>query len=150
MANDQWFFTRNGQKSGPVTAPTLRQLAAAGNLSPTDMVWREGMSEWAPASRVKGLFAEVAIPPPVPVSVNAVADAPEMNFDHRYNGLYRSADDKVLLGLCGGLAHKFDAPAWVFRVIFLVTGLVFILPIILYFCGVFLPRLPTKRAPRPA
>ncbi len=57
MANE-WFYTRDGQPSqAPATSAQLQQLATGGQLLPTDMVWREGMANWAPASSIKGLFA---------------------------------------------------------------------------------------------
>jgi hypothetical protein len=34
----------------------MKQLAAGGQLLPTDLVVKEGMSKWWPASKVKGLF----------------------------------------------------------------------------------------------
>jgi phage shock protein PspC (stress-responsive transcriptional regulator) len=59
-----------------------------------------------------------------------------------YNGLYRSSDDKVILGLCGGLAHKLEMPVLLVRLIMFIIlwfGVVFI-----YFVALFLPKLPTK------
>lgn len=34
-----------------------------------------------------------------------------------YEGLYRSADDKILSGLCGGLAHKLNIETKIIRII---------------------------------
>lgn len=57
MANE-WHYTLNGQPAAvPVSAAQLKQLAATGQLKPTDLVWQDGMLEWAPASSVKGLFS---------------------------------------------------------------------------------------------
>jgi phage shock protein PspC (stress-responsive transcriptional regulator) len=149
VADDQWFYTRNGQKNGPVAGSALKQLARVGQLSVADLVWREGMSEWAPASEVKGLFPESVVavaPPPLPVSPLAVADAPATNLDERYGSVYCSSDQKILLGLGGGLAHKFGLPPAVARVI------LFFVPfgIVAYIAAFFLPKLPTKGVPRPA
>jgi len=53
----EWHYTQNGQPAGaPVDGAQLRQLAASGQLKPDDLVWKEGMASWAPASSVKGLF----------------------------------------------------------------------------------------------
>lgn len=54
---DTWFVGRAGERSGPFTTQSLRDMAADGRLAPTDLVWREGMSAWAPAASVPGLFA---------------------------------------------------------------------------------------------
>lgn len=69
MAEFQWFYAREAVQFGPVGTGQLRQLAAAGQLAPEDLVWREGMADWAPASRVRGLFPEgKGEPPESPVS----------------------------------------------------------------------------------
>jgi hypothetical protein len=71
---DQWFYNRNGQKSGPVTLGDLRRLAANGGLSPEDQIWKEGMISWSPASSVKALFgATSANIPPASVAASTAA-----------------------------------------------------------------------------
>jgi hypothetical protein len=56
MANE-WHYTLNGQPAAtPVNATQLKQLATSGQLKPTDLVWQDGMLEWAPAGSIKGLF----------------------------------------------------------------------------------------------
>ena len=51
-----WYFTRNGQPMDPIPAAELKRMAAAGDLKPTDLVWKEGMPNWVKASAAKGLF----------------------------------------------------------------------------------------------
>ncbi len=64
----EWFYTQNGQQApAPVSAADLKRLATAGQLQPTDMVWREGMANWVTAGTVKELF---------PASRPAAAEAP--------------------------------------------------------------------------
>jgi phage shock protein PspC (stress-responsive transcriptional regulator) len=67
--------------------------------------------------------------------------------DDRYRGLYCSSDEKMVLGLCGGLAHKFGVQVGVMRVLmFLVMMFVLWVP---YLVGIFLPKVPTRGVPRP-
>lgn len=76
----EWYYTKDGQKHGPVSAAELKALAQAGKFAPTDMVWKAGMAEWKVASSVKGLFpvpAPAAPPPAAPASSEPVASAPE-------------------------------------------------------------------------
>lgn len=54
----EWHYAKNGQQFGPINTTQLKQLAAEGQLAPTDMIWKEGMAEWAPAGSVKGLFTQ--------------------------------------------------------------------------------------------
>lgn len=65
----QYYYARNGQRHGPVTSAELRGLAAAGQLGPEDLVWKEGQPEWLPARGIKGLF-------PAPAPELTVAPAP--------------------------------------------------------------------------
>ena len=37
----QWYYSRDGGKSGPVLGPELKRLAGAGELAPTDLVCGE-------------------------------------------------------------------------------------------------------------
>lgn len=76
-----WHYAKDGQRKGPVSEDALRNMARDGALSPTDLVWREGMSEWAPAAQATGfefgggsppaagpgaLYGEPEAPPPTP------------------------------------------------------------------------------------
>jgi TM2 domain-containing membrane protein YozV len=71
---DDWFYAAHGQQFGPVNFASLQGIAAAGNLQPGDLVWQQGMPNWAPASTVPGLFqapaAPVPPPPPPPQPMN--------------------------------------------------------------------------------
>lgn len=50
-----WYWMKNGEKHGPVDTAHLKQLALTGQLQPTDTIWREGLPNWVPASKAKGL-----------------------------------------------------------------------------------------------
>ncbi|GAB6164611.1 hypothetical protein JCM19992_06110 [Thermostilla marina] len=52
----EWYYAKDNERFGPVTSAELKRLAEAAQLGPDDLVWREGMSDWVPARRVKGLF----------------------------------------------------------------------------------------------
>ncbi len=62
MANE-WHYTQNGQQvETPVSNVQLKQLTLSGQLKPEDLVWREGMPNWAPAGSIKGLFDGIKPP----------------------------------------------------------------------------------------
>lgn len=69
----EWHYTQNGQPAdAPVNNVQLKQLALSGLLRPDDLVWKEGMPNWAPAGSIKGLFdstkpASGEVPAPAPV-----------------------------------------------------------------------------------
>jgi len=61
----EWYYSSQGRKLGPISSATLKQLADTGQLALTDLVWRQGLTSWVPASQVKGLFLS---PPDLPIS----------------------------------------------------------------------------------
>jgi hypothetical protein len=62
MAAVDWYFARGNKQMGPVSAADLLRLAVAGELSPDDLIWREGLAEWTKARNVRGLFEEEGKP----------------------------------------------------------------------------------------
>lgn len=62
-----FFMAVNGQQVGPVTVADMPAQITAGALTPTTLVWRDGMPQWTAASELpelRGLFP--ATPPPLP------------------------------------------------------------------------------------
>jgi uncharacterized membrane protein YhaH (DUF805 family) len=54
---DAWFYSREGERLGPVTFEELKNKATEAGLNPRlDMVWTHGMPEWKPAGEIEGLF----------------------------------------------------------------------------------------------
>ena len=65
MSDRNWYCTRQGERQGPMPAPAIKQMLAAGQLTPQDLVWTEGMAQWAPAPAVAELWDGAPPPPPV-------------------------------------------------------------------------------------
>jgi uncharacterized membrane protein YhaH (DUF805 family) len=60
---DAWFYSREGERIGPVTFADLKIKAIEAGLNPRlDMVWTHGMPEWKPAGEIDGLFERRAAP----------------------------------------------------------------------------------------
>ncbi len=84
MAEQQWYYGQEGNRMGPCSASQLRELAAKGQISPLDTIWKEGTAQGALASRVKNLFPpppsarepEPVPPPPQEPVAAATAPAP--------------------------------------------------------------------------
>jgi hypothetical protein len=54
---DKWFYTREGERLGPVAFSELQAKAREAGLNPRlDMVWKQGMEEWKAAGEIDGLF----------------------------------------------------------------------------------------------
>jgi hypothetical protein len=73
----EWHYSKNNQQLGPVTSTQLRQLAGSGQIHPTDMVWKDGMPDWVPAGKIKGLFATNATARPSAAAATATATLPQ-------------------------------------------------------------------------
>ncbi len=70
MADPMWYVNVAGEQKGPMSTGELRGMLARGQVGPSDMVWREGMTEWTPAGSVPELQ------PPAPAAAPGRAPAP--------------------------------------------------------------------------
>jgi len=66
----QWYCMSGGVRYGPVEQDALSQWLAEGRINSSDLVWREGLGEWAPAAQ----FPELQQAP-----LNPVATGPAYN-----------------------------------------------------------------------
>jgi hypothetical protein len=63
----QFYAAIDGQQVGPLGMDQLRQQAAAGQITPQTLVWKQGMANWTPAGQVMELNSVFgAAPPPIP------------------------------------------------------------------------------------
>lgn len=116
--SQQWFYTRAGTKYGPVSPAELKQLASRDPLAPTDLVWKEGMPEWVPAVKIKGLCITspaATSPPPLPVTLSE----PSLSIPHSTEGvrgpLKMSLWTYLLAAGVGLLFVAFFTPWWSFK-----------------------------------
>lgn len=56
-----WFYTSNGNQSGPVSQQELAAKVQSGEVKSTDLIWKEGMTDWLPVDQVLE-FSGNAIP----------------------------------------------------------------------------------------
>jgi len=92
---DKWYCAVGGEKYGPVAFEVLQQWVREGRLRPGDLVWQEGMADWAAASSVQGLF--IIAPTGAPAMVQG-APAPVQVAPQKAAGVALAA---LILGLCG-------------------------------------------------
>jgi hypothetical protein len=57
----QWYFSKNGVQFGPVSQSELCNKLATGEIARTELVWRDGMSDWIPAAQVPELNASAVV-----------------------------------------------------------------------------------------
>jgi len=60
----QWYYSKNGSQLGPVSTEDLKAKLGTGEVTTTDLVWKEGMADWLPAHQVGELTAVAVIPTP--------------------------------------------------------------------------------------
>jgi hypothetical protein len=60
--SDNWYIARGDQQLGPYTVFELKELGMAGQVEATDEIWKEGMPNRVPATKVKGLLPVSEIP----------------------------------------------------------------------------------------
>lgn len=117
-----WHYAKDQQKHGPVSQDALLHLLRAGSLADHDLVWREGMSRWEPASEVvelqRALFASRSVPASVATQVTAAPPSNGMAITSMVLGIVSIvAGTLILTGLpaviCGHLARRQirEAPA---------------------------------------
>jgi hypothetical protein len=55
MAEGTWMYVRDGGQHGPSSTEHLRAMLERGELRDSDLVWTDGMQQWAPAATVPAL-----------------------------------------------------------------------------------------------
>jgi hypothetical protein len=127
MTRIDWYYARGNKQIGPVGSTELKQLAAAGQLRPNDLVWREGLTEWAPASSVRGLFDDESKPaaaeersskPPIAAAQPLEVEAPVPTPPAAPRPAMRHPVDRLLDSLRSDFnARSVDAVARAFRTV---------------------------------
>jgi phage shock protein PspC (stress-responsive transcriptional regulator) len=125
----EWSYSRDDGEFGPTDLSGLQAMANCGHLLPDCLVWQHGSPVRTAAAAVEGLLFPAAAPP-----------LPETQSARRC--FYRSTDDRLILGFCGGLAHRWGLPTAFVRVVML--GLVACMVGWAYVFSVLLPAVPTK------
>ncbi len=64
-----WYYSKNGTQLGPVSQEELSGKARSGEVLGTDLIWKEGMSDWQPLSQVAEFQGSGAAMPPAMGSV---------------------------------------------------------------------------------
>lgn len=68
----EWYYSSNGEQKGPVKESELKDKVRSGEVAPGELIWRDGMGDWQPVSKVPEMA--VALPGNDPAPEPAVAD----------------------------------------------------------------------------
>jgi phage shock protein PspC (stress-responsive transcriptional regulator) len=159
---EYYYSSNENERIGPLSIDDLKQT----NITSKTLIWYEGLEDWKTAGQLpelKSLFEEKEfvrektnydeklalsqqkikeLENKISNNQNQINQKIQSTKSAGYGGIYCSSDDKYLLGLCGGLAHKFGIPVGLVRLVFFASSWFFIGWI--YFAGFFFPKLPTK------
>jgi hypothetical protein len=58
-----WFYSKYGHQLGPISEEDFSKKCSSGEILRTDLVWKEGMSDWLPLAQVTGLSLTQVITP---------------------------------------------------------------------------------------
>jgi len=58
------YIHRDGQQFGPYSVEQTRDYIASGNLTPDDLAWHEGVTDWVPLAQVTEVTGAFNAPPP--------------------------------------------------------------------------------------
>ena len=79
--SEQWYYAKQSQKARPRKCREAQGTCPIhGQITPTDLVWKEGMGQVARLRRVKGLFptpTSAHSPPPLPAAAPVIPVIPK-------------------------------------------------------------------------
>ena len=77
----QWYYTKVGLRQGPVPESELLLKIHRGEIDGGNLVWREGMADWLPLSRVPELLGQTQSNIPAATATSEASLAkPELSF----------------------------------------------------------------------
>jgi len=132
----KWWYRRNGSEAGPVDQVALQQMLVSGNLSADDLVWAEGMSQWAPARLAPGLMPAQTVPW-LPQGVGVpIAGAAEHKDELPQSICKSAADSQSWVQFIAIVAFVYAGLGIVFGILLLIKGANHHLPSVVA-CGLF-------------
>lgn len=107
-AGQQWYYVKNQQKYGPVSAAELQSLVRSGKLGSRDLIWTDQWPDWRAVATVPGLLASAAPapsgPPPLPSrSAKVSASSRPDDVEHGEGRRPPSTMSIVIGALAGGI-----------------------------------------------
>lgn len=67
-----WYYSKNGMQLGPVSQEELSAKANGGEVMPSDLIWKEGMTDWKPLAHVPEFQIAGGLATPPPIGVGSV------------------------------------------------------------------------------
>ncbi len=61
-----WYYSKNGTQLGPISQEELLAKVRSGEVTPSDLVWKEGMPDWKPSGQVTEFQTTSVVSPTAP------------------------------------------------------------------------------------
>jgi type IV pilus assembly protein PilA len=117
----EWYVSKGGDQLGPFDTDAIKGLIRDGGVQADDMVWRDGMPGWVPASSVP----EFSLGPDPAQALADLEPGPledQPRLSRRYAGVENASSGAgmswlvwiFLLILINFLSWLFDWPFWVY------------------------------------
>ena len=91
-----WLAIIDGTQHGPLSNSELKSLADSGKLKQNDNIWKEGLAEWIPAGKIKGLFTSPPKPPIPPPQPPPAPEAAIPSIGESFGGLEPSLGEIIV------------------------------------------------------
>lgn len=87
-----WYYLLDGERIGPIESSELKRLAADQEIDESTLIWKEGLGDWMPANKIKGLFPPKPTNQPVlKPSVPPAPPSPKTDFSESVKKWVESA-----------------------------------------------------------
>lgn len=106
MSEPIWYYALGDKDQGPVSEPQLKALLHSGEIKPSDLVWKEGMPDWIPATQVPDLIPKGDSPVAGPVPRTRPRRSPSFSFAEPLKHGRTIGQPLMLLGLVVVLLSK--------------------------------------------
>lgn len=84
QSDAQWYIARDGNQHGPLSDAEMKKLVELSYLRPTDLIWRQGFSDWRPALAVFPQQQQPAAPAPAPAPT-PIQPSLDQGFGHQHS-----------------------------------------------------------------
>ncbi|MBC7783272.1 MAG: RDD family protein [Burkholderiales bacterium] len=103
----QWYYTRLGQRQGPVSRPQLQQLINSGQVAASELAWTEGMGDWLAISSLQRSFSVSQFPlgyaTAIGIQTAGVPGAPIAVYANFWWRLLSAIIDGIVTTVAGGI-----------------------------------------------
>jgi Sec-independent protein translocase protein TatA len=125
-----WFYSTSGAQKGPVDISVLKLMIQRGEVSSTDLVWKDGMGDWLPVSRLSELAPNLAsnkvsvVEPSVSDIPSMTSVSPQISSVHSFSQPTQASVGLSIASMVCGIVSLFCCCAWYLGIIIAIAAVV--------------------------